>query len=175
MGVAAEESAGGVKRIVSNTGPLLHLEEAQALELLRHTGEVRIPKAVDLEMAHYERKWGIRRPAWIVVEPLAQPYDVSAAQWHQAGLLDGGEAEAVALAQQVRADWFLTDDAAARLFAKSLGIEVHGSLGVVLWAAVIGYLQPSEAEAVLDRLAQSSLWISARVLAEAKAALKKLY
>jgi len=27
----------------------------------------------------------------------------------------------------------LTDDAAARLFAATLGMEVHGSLGVVLW------------------------------------------
>jgi len=55
--------------------------------------------------------------------------------WQQAGLLHGGEAEPVALAIELKADWFLTDDAAARLLAESLGLEVHGSLGVILWAA----------------------------------------
>jgi len=163
-----------VRRIVSNTGPLLHLGEAQALDLLARAGEVWIPKAVDSEIAHYEERWGIQRSTWIRVEPLVQPYETQAAQWQQAGLLDVGEAEAVALARQVQADWFLTDDAAARLFAQSLGLEVHGSLGIALWAAAMGYIQPSEAEAVLDRLAQSSLWVSARVMAEAKAALKQL-
>jgi predicted nucleic acid-binding protein len=66
-------------------------------------------------------------------------------------------------------------DAAARLFAQTLGLEVHGSLGVVLWAAAVGRLGRAEAETTLDRLAQSSLWISARVLAEAKAALDQLF
>jgi len=56
-----------------------------------------------------------------------------------------------------------------------LGLEVHGSLGVVLWAAAVGQIQRAEAEAALERLAQSSLWISARVLAEAKAALDQLF
>lgn len=75
----------------------------------------------------------------------------------------------------MNAQWLLTDDSAARLFAQSLGIEVHGSLGVVLWAAAVGHLDLANAEATLDRLAQSSLWISARVLAEAKTALNQLF
>jgi predicted nucleic acid-binding protein len=79
------------------------------------------------------------------------------------------------LARRLRADWFLTDDAAARLFAQSLGIEVHGSLGVVLWAAAVSELDQGEAFATLDRLAGSSLWISATVLEEARAALRQLY
>jgi len=89
--------------------------------------------------------------------------------------LDAGEAEAIALARQIQADWFLTDDAAARLFAQALGLEVHGSLGIVLWAAVAGHLNRAAAEAVLNRLAQSSLWVSARVLAEARSALDQLF
>jgi len=75
----------------------------------------------------------------------------------QAGLLDRGEAQALALAAQVKADWFLTDDAAARVVASQQGIEVHGSLGVVLWAAATGHLGRGEAEAALKALAGSSL------------------
>ena len=85
------------------------------------------------------------------------------------------EAEAIALARQINAHWLLTDDAATRLFAQSLGLEVHGSLGVVLWAAAVGQLDRANAEATLGRLAQSSLWVSARVLAEARTALEQLF
>jgi predicted nucleic acid-binding protein len=153
---------------------LLHLSEAEALAVLEHTGKVCVPRAVDIEMNQHNPLWQIQKPAWIQVGSLDDPYELEATAWRQAGFLDFGEAEAVALARQMNADWFLTDDAAARLFAQSLGIEVHGSLGIVLWAAAVGQLNRVDAEVALDRLARSSLWISTKVLAEAKAALKQL-
>ena len=103
------------------------------------------------------------------------PYAVQAMEWQESGLLEAGEAEAIALAHQLSATWLLTDDAAARVFATAVGVEVHGSLGIVLWAAASGHLSREEADAALDRLAHSSLWISARVLAEARAALERLF
>ncbi|MDQ3684027.1 MAG: DUF3368 domain-containing protein, partial [Acidobacteriota bacterium] len=124
-----------MKLIVSDTGPLLHLSEAQSLDLLRLTGEVHIPPTVAIEMAHHDAGWSSALPTWIKLAQLSSPHDALAAAWEQAGLLDRGEAEALALARQFQADWFLTDDAAARVLAISLGVEVHGSLGVVLWAA----------------------------------------
>ena len=175
MGAATERDRTGVRRVVCDTGPLLHLGEAQALELLALAGEVSMPLAVDLEMLVHQQDWQNQRPAWIVVQPLELPYHTAAAQWQHAGLLHSGEASAVALARQLHANWFLTDDTAARVFAQSLGLEVHGSLGLILWAAAMGHLQRAEAERALDRLAQSSLWVSARVLAAAKTALEQLY
>lgn len=164
-----------MRRIVSDSGPLLHLSEAQALDLLALIGEIHIPKAVDVEMARYDASWQMQRPIWINVDVLVAPYGEDATAWRQAGLLDIGEAEAIALTRQLEADWLLTDDAAARLFAQSLGLEAHGSLGVVIWAAAAGHLSHAEAEAALNGLAQSSLWISARVLSEARAALEQLF
>lgn len=164
-----------MRRVVSNTGPLLHLSEANALPFLSWTGQVSIPRAVEVEMAQQNSLWPTQKPAWIHVEVLSVSYETQALSWQQAGLLQPGEAEAVALAQQISADWLLTDDAAARLFAQSLGIEAHGSLGVVLWAAATGHSNRADAEATLERLARSSLWISAGVIAEAKAALNKLF
>jgi len=111
----------------------------------------------------------------MTVDTLTASYEDEAIAWQQAGLLDIGEAEAIALARQINAQWLLTDDAAARLFAQTIGLEVHGSLGIVLWAAAMKYLGRTEAEATLNRLAQSSLWVSARVLAQAKAALDQLF
>lgn len=153
---------------------MLHLAEAQALPLLQLTGEVHIPHAVDAELGRHSPDWAAQRPSWIGVDGLAGSHAAAAAAWYQAGLIDQGEAAAIALAQQLHADWFLTDDAAARIFAQSLGLEVHGSLGVVLWAAATRHLNRADAEACLDRLSQSSLWVSAAVLADARAALLRL-
>ena len=119
-----------MRRIVSNTGPLLHFHEAELLPLLGHAGEIHIPKAVNLEMAKHEQEWQAHKPEWITVTAVTAPYDAQATRWQHVGLLDAGEAEAIALARQLNADWFLTDDAAARVLATSLGLEVHGSLGI---------------------------------------------
>jgi predicted nucleic acid-binding protein len=95
--------------------------------------------------------------------------------WRQADLLDWGEAEALALTRQLTADWFITDDTSARVLAASLGIEVYGSLGIVLWAAATRHLNRADAESALDRLSASTLWLSSRVLKEAKDALDRIF
>ncbi len=162
-----------MRRVVSNTGPLLHLAEAQALHLLRRVGAVHVPSQVVAEMTYHWPAW--QTPEWIAISALAAPDAAEAQAWQQAGLLDAGEAEAIALARQIQAHWFLTDDAAARLFATELGLEAHGSLGIVLWAAAVGLLDHAEADQTLTRLAASSLWISSRILAEARAALDEIF
>ena len=120
--------------------------------MLAVAGTIYIPKAVDAEMAQHETLWMSERPAWIEVKAITQPYATEAIAWQQVGMLDPGEAEAIALARYLKPDWLLTDDAAARLLGQSLGLEVHGSLGIVLWAAATGHLKRSEADAILDRL-----------------------
>lgn len=62
-----------MRRVVSNTGPLLHLTEAQALDLLALTGEVRIPKAADLEMAQQVAAWKRQKRPWLKVDILSGP------------------------------------------------------------------------------------------------------
>ena len=172
---AQTEGSGGVRGVVCDTSVLLHLTETDALPVLMRMGDIAVPRAVATEMTQYSPLWLTEKPSWIRVHSLTESLWKEATAWCQAGLLDSGEAEAIVLARQINAAWFLTDDAAARLFAQSLGIEVHGSLGVVLWAAAVGELSRADAEAMLDRLAKSSLWISAKVLAEARVALTRLY
>jgi predicted nucleic acid-binding protein len=162
-----------VRQVVSDTGPLLHLGEADALHLARLVGSLHVPPRVNAELAHLLSGW--EAPAWLTIDALAVPHAAEAAAWQQSGLLDAGEAEAIALARQLKADWLLTDDAAARLFAAQLGLEVHGSLGIVLWAAAVGHLDRAQADQMLTRLAASSLWISNRILAEARSALDEIF
>lgn len=160
-------------RAVCDTGPLLHLTEADSLSLLEQVGDNHAPPQVIAEMAGLLPDWRI--PAWLMVDDLEPSRSAKAASWVQAGFLHAGEAEAIALAQQIAADWLLTDDAGARLFATQLGMEVHGSLGIVLWTAVNGFLDRHAAERSLLDLAASSLWITRSVYAEAQSALDEIY
>jgi predicted nucleic acid-binding protein len=142
---------------------------------LEPAGHIHIPLAVQLELIRLRPEWSRQKPEWVEVLPLESSFTEDALGWLQAGLLDLGESEALALASQIRADWFLTDDAAARMIAQQQGFEVHGSLGVVLWAAVEGHLDQESAEEALAALSRSSLWLSARVLTEAKSALRQIF
>jgi len=76
--------------------------------------------------------------------------------------------------RSVLADWLLTDNAAARVVGTLMGLEAHGSLGVILWAAVAGHIARDRAFALVEKLAKSSLWISPRILDEARQALTNL-
>jgi len=162
-------------RIVCDTGPLLHLLEAESLALLGRAGRVYIPPAVQSELLAHHPLWTAKLPDWLEIVPLESTYAEEALAWVRSKLLDQGEAEALALCAQLSADWFLTDDTAARMIAQGQGREVHGSLGVVLWAAATGVLDFAGARASLAKLAGSSLWISARVLGEADAALLRIF
>ena len=161
------------RNIVPNTGPILHLYEAGLLDALRWARHVLIPEAVHLELQSLLPDW--QPPPWLNVTALDATHSAEAEDWQKAGLLDWGEAEAIALARMIHADWFLTDDAAARLVATEFGLEVHGSLGVVLWCAAMGLWGRSESERALLALDDSSLWISPRVLLKARKALDDMF
>jgi hypothetical protein len=70
-----------VRRVVSNTGPLLHLHESDLLTLLEHAGEIHIPRAVDLEMVQHELDWQTLKPNWITVTQVTTPFDAQSAKW----------------------------------------------------------------------------------------------
>jgi predicted nucleic acid-binding protein len=127
------------------------------------------------ELVELDPFWREEKPAWVILSELSSSSAETALSWLRAGLLDPGEAQALALAIQFKADWFLTDDAAARLVAQQHGLEVHGSLGVILWGAATGHLQQAEADESLTALSHSSLWISARILEEARVALRQIF
>ena len=120
---------------------------------------------------HIDTQW----PEWLHIVNLSLKEQSEAGVWQTAGGLHAGEAEALVLSKQKNADWFLTDDAATRLFVSMLGIEVHGSLGVVLWNAAKRHINRKETEEALDRLHQSSLWVSENIYREARQALDCIF
>jgi len=160
--------------IVCDAGPIIHLHEARHLPLLRRTGNLFLPHRVYVEVQtsiHVDIQW----PEWLRVVKLSSKEQNEAGLWEAAGGLHGGEAEALVLARQKKADWFLTDDAATRLFVSLLGMEVHGSLGIVLWSAAHKVLNRIETEAALKSLEKSSLWLSSKIYQEARQALDHIF
>jgi predicted nucleic acid-binding protein len=159
--------------IVCDTGPLIHLSEANAIHLLKLAVGILIPPTV---AAEFSKNLPNRKlPEWVVVGKLSTRSRSQIKQWVKKELIGVGEAEAIGLALQRHSDWLLTDDAQARQFAEYLGLEVHGSIGVLLWAVASGYLgNRAEAYQRFEALKRSSLWISDRVLSEAAEAIDEL-
>ncbi len=157
--------------VVCDTGPLLHLNEASAIHLLEPARQILIPPVVSQELASR-----MDLPSWVNIEELNRSAQAKAREWSHREELDSGEAEAIALAMQLKSDWFLTDDALAREFSESLGLETHGSIGVLLWAVAEGYVEErNDAHEFLNNLVNSSLWISKRVVNEASRAIDQLF
>lgn len=64
--------------------------------------------------------------------------------------LDQGEAEAIALSIELKADWTLLDEREGRKVAKSLELQVTGILGILLRAKQFGAI--NSLEPVIDDL-----------------------
>jgi hypothetical protein len=129
--------------VVSNTSPVLNVAIVGRLSLLRERfGEIWIPAAVLEELRVEEDLPGSQavrealEAEWLRVE---EAKDQALAQVLQRDL-DRGEAEAIALPVQVKAEWTLLDEREARRVAKSLGLKVTGVLGILLRAQREGRL-----------------------------------
>lgn len=145
--------------VVSDAGPLLHLGAIGRLELIRALGEVLVPRWVLQEVVAN----GVGRPGasevqaadWLSVGTPARGDVVDALI---AGGLHRGEAEAIALAVERSAGLLLIDERQGRLAAAAMGLQVVGTLGVVLAAKVRGDV--ATVAPVLSELRVSGLWMS---------------
>ncbi len=154
--------------VVSNTSPILNLAIVDRLVLLRRQfGEVLIPNAVLDELKVGEERPGSQEireaisSGWIKAqainnEPLAQLLKQT---------LDRGEAEAIALAIKLEADWTLLDEREGRKVAKSLGLNVTGILGILLRAKQVGELESLQS-VVNDLMNEAGFRISPELLAQ---------
>lgn len=148
--------------VVSDTSVLIHLARIDRFGLLQQLfSEIIIPDAVwretvtegegrpgapELEDAHAS--------GWVEVVSVALNTGTRRLL-RQA--LDAGEADALALADEIGADLVLLDESAARQRAKSLGLQKTGTVGILLRAkrdGVIDQLRPE-----LDELRATSFWI----------------
>ena len=151
--------------VVSDTSPVLNLARIGRLELLPLLyGEVLIPSAVFQELT--TSKWDLP-PA---IDLAALPWLIVATARNQNRVqelredLDPGEAEAIVLAIERRADLLLVDERRGRRTATAAGLTVTGLLGVVASAKQAGLIDL--AKPVLDELIHiARFWIGPELYA----------
>ncbi|MBI2152913.1 MAG: hypothetical protein HYW16_01195 [Candidatus Rokubacteria bacterium] len=90
--------------VVCDTGPILHLREAEALRLLEKAGEIIVPSAVERELETRISNWSVERPAWVRIESVPATASRQVEEWREIGGLGAGEAEAIVLARSL-ATW----------------------------------------------------------------------
>lgn len=146
--------------VVSDTTPLNYLVLIGQGDLLPGLyGRILIPNAVFEELrsdaALPELKaWMADPPVWLeITRAGAVPTELV--------VLGPGEREAIALAEQLKADLLIMDDRDARREATRRSLRVTGTLGVLDEAAARGLIDLSKA---IDRLEQTSFRASPAIL-----------
>ena len=140
-------------RAVSNTSPLANLAVIGRLELLwEQFGSIWVPEAVSEELGRLGHRGGQESLMQAREKGLLRTQAIQnrAAAELLAGRLDRGEAEAIVLAEESKADWLLMDERDGRLQARRMGLRVTGLLGVLIKAKLNGRLEQLKPE--LDRL-----------------------
>jgi predicted nucleic acid-binding protein len=129
--------------VVADTSPITALLTVGQERLLSELFDrIIIPDAVLAELKRTHRQI----PPWIEIRTVSDLANLEKLLVS----LDGGEAEAILLAEEMNADRLLIDERKGRRLARERGIRVVGLLGVVLLAKTRGLI-PS-ARALVDRL-----------------------
>jgi uncharacterized protein len=144
--------------IVSDTSPITNLAAISQLDLLRQLyTSIVIPVAVYNEMVAVDRlvpgPVEVQTLSWIQTQVVANAQSVINIQTSQDDI-DLGEAEAIILALELKADLILMDERRGRALAANYGLSVTGLLGVLLQAKRNGFIPA--VRPLIDRLIEEA-------------------
>ena len=165
-----------IPKIILDAGPIIHLDEIKCLHLLLDFRKLLVPDAVWEEAERYRPD--IFKNCNIPFEKIVFTENKSAyiSELCNAFNLDAGETHAISLCIMNPDSIFLTDDAAARLAAKSIGIRAYGTIGVLLRAIRKEQLKPDEVIKKLEDIPlKSTLFIRKKLLQETIEIIRKEY
>ncbi|NES00260.1 MAG: DUF3368 domain-containing protein [Symploca sp. SIO1B1] len=146
--------------VVSNTSPITNLAAVGKLLILQQLySSIVIPGAVFRELTEVEYPVPgteeVQTCDWIITQQVANPALVTSLKQE----LDAGEAEAIALALELKADLLLLDERRGYQAASSLGLKVQGLLGVLLAAKSRGWI-PTVKPVMDDLIGRAGFWVS---------------
>jgi predicted nucleic acid-binding protein len=148
-------------KAITNTSPLLYLYRIEAIEWLpKLFEEVWTPEAVNSELlAGRSKGYDVPNPddyPWLrIVDPKSMP-----SEWLSLDL-GAGEIAAMALALENREHVILLDDGLARRTAQVAGLQVWGTLKVLLEAKSQGLVK--KIAPYVANLSEAGMWVSAEV------------
>ncbi|NQE06442.1 hypothetical protein C5S32_11285 [ANME-1 cluster archaeon GoMg1] len=147
--------------IVSNAGPLIALARIGKLDLLKQFMQIYIPNEVyEQVVVKGEGKPGsteVKESDWFITKEVKNTLAVESLTIE----LEKGEAEAIILALELNAELVLIDESIARDIAKSRGLEVIGTVGILAEAYENGLIK--DLKKSLDDLRNKKVWISEKV------------
>jgi uncharacterized protein len=150
--------------VVSNTTPLIGLAVVGQFDLLAHLfGKITIPTAVYQEAVVFGREQGgarqeVSNANWIEVVSVRDQLAVDVLLDE----LDRGEAETIVLARELNATWVLMDEKKGRRKLDEMGLTKVGTVGLLLKAKQIGYLD--QLQPYLEQLRREGFSISQTVI-----------
>jgi predicted nucleic acid-binding protein len=149
--------------VIADTSPINYLILIGQAELLRAIfGRVRIPAAVLAELRDEEapplvREWAANPPNWVSVHATSEtpgrgPFDLHA-----------GERAAIELSKALNAKLLVMDEIEGRLAARSMGLSVIGTLGVLEMADRRGLV---DFRAALEALQRTTFHASPQLISQ---------
>lgn len=151
--------------VIANAGPWMALAKLNLLHLLKQLyGQVQIPRSVyeevvvegirrGFEDAHTLQRF-LLQENWGPTEVGAMPDDLAATP------LDRGERESIALAL-AQHGLLLMDEERGRNVARRLGVEVQGTLGILIHAYRAGLISADQLRFYFGQIEErTDIWIS---------------
>jgi predicted nucleic acid-binding protein len=146
--------------VVSNTSPITNLAAINQLNLLQQLySRIIIPEAVTHELTNVGTivpgATEVQTFEWIQVQTITNRSTVISLQLE----LDEGEAEAIALASELKADLLLLDERRGYQVPSRYGLRVKGVLGVLI-AAKSRRLIPAVKPVMDDLIGIAGFWVT---------------
>lgn len=146
--------------VLSDSGPLIALSKINHLDILRKFfGKIIIPQAVWTEVV--EKGKGrpgskeVQEANWIEVKKVKNIIGIEALK-HEIGT---GESETLVLAKELNADIVLIDDRIAREIARSMDLNVAGTLSIIYEAINNKFINNNFKE-IIKLMRKNNIWIS---------------
>ncbi len=124
--------------VISDSSTVTNLIQIGKLDLLEKLfGKVLIPQKVYEELSDYEnQKDQLDSCDWILVKTVLDHKAVAELR----EILNPGEAEAIILAQELKADFLIIDERKGRKVAEERGLRIVGLLGILTRAKKAGHI-----------------------------------
>ncbi len=153
--------------VCSNTSPIIFLSKINQLDLLdKCFSKTFLPEAVIDELIGYPI------PEFIYKSKISD--HGNAFVTGSLGALHRGELEAIVLARELKADFIILDDHLARKKARRMGIQVIGTLGVLLLACKKEIISSHDVKHHIHTLiTQHNLFISKSIIEAVNNTLEK--
>ena len=147
-------------KIISNTSPLINLCKIDHLGLIEKLfGQIIIPEAVNYELFYNKAKTKLPELRFlfeksiIIVKTVKNKNFVNLLR----SKLDYGEAEAIALAVEMKADSIILDETEARKEADNLKIKKFGFIGILIKAKKNGLID--DIKSLIDMAIKNGFWL----------------